>query len=155
MLKRLSLAALFCLLTATALAAEKDFDVFSIDMADGWELAAEPMKNQGAVVCILVNQVKESALTLAFAPTNGETIKQLAEQTMANMKQQGADIKKVSEEGNRAVFEGKQSGVPVKLVLTADPDAKQIATVVLSGNVGEAETVAKTIKTKNSKLSFY
>ncbi len=154
MVKKILLAFVLCLFAATAFAAPKDFEQFTIDMADGWEMMAEPIKNQGVLLVILGNEAKESAINVALAPTQGEDAKALADATMKNMAAQKTDVKLVKADANRAVLEGKKNDVPIRIYLMADPANKSMATVVLSGNNKAAESVLKTLKFKNTKLAL-
>ena len=155
MLKRLTLSMLLCLIAFTAYAAEKDFEDFKVDMTEGWQSAMEPMRQQGMVLVVLVNEAKQSAVNIMIAPTTGEDIKALAEQTAKNMTAQGADLKISKQEGNKVRFEGKQTGVDCVVLMSADPDSKTMATVVLAGDVKEGEKLAKSIKMKNGKLAVF
>ena len=155
MFKRLCLTVVMCLVALSAYAAEQKFDNFSVDLPSGWQLMGEPMKQQGVELVMLANTEKGAAVIITFAPTQGEDLKAVVEQTKQGMKAQGMDLKVTEESDNKVVFEGKQAGQEVKLLLTADPDGKQIGTMVYSGDVAAGEAVGKAVKTTNAKLAFY
>ena len=155
MLKRFCLAAVMCLIAFSAYAEEKKFDNFSVDMPSGWQLMGEPVKQMGAEVVMMANPAEGAVVIVTFAPTQGEDLKAVVEQTKQAMKAQGMDLNVAEENDTKIVFEGKQAGQEVKLLLTVDPDAKQIGTMVYSGKVAAGEVVGKTVKTTNSKLAFY
>ena len=155
MLKRLCLTVVMCLVAFSAYAEEKKFDNFSVDLPSGWQLMGEPMKQQGVELVMLANAEKGSAVIVTFAPTQGEDLKAVVEQTKQGMKAQGMDLKITEESDSKIVFEGKQAGQDVKLLLTVDPEGKQIGTMVYSGSVEAGEVVGKAVKTTNPKLAFY
>ncbi len=153
MFKSLALSICFCLLAVSAYAAERTFNEFSIDLPSGWDLVNDPIEAPGAILYMIGTE--DYGLVIGFAATNGESVADLAQQTLENMKAQGATLDLVSQTDHRAAFAGSQQGIDIQAFITADPAAKTMATLVLSGSISDLEAVAKTIKTANPNLSFY
>lgn len=156
MYKKIFLTLAFCLFSTAALAAPKDFGDFSLDLGEGWAMVSDPIKNQGATMVIVNNPVKQSAINLTYAPTNGEDAKALAEGTVKNMEAAGVamNMKIVKADANYAELQGAQGPVALRMLLLADPAGKAMATVVVSGDLDAAASTLKTIKFKNTKLAL-
>ncbi|MEI3478413.1 MAG: hypothetical protein V8Q84_04060 [Bilophila sp.] len=137
-------------LAVPALAAEVSTKYFTIDLPDGWTQPQPVQEANGAVMAIFQNTKDGSAVTLTIAPAP-MSAKDVAEQTVANMKQGGLEASApVKKDG---IYETTFAQGPGKGVSYFGSNGKEFAVTTILGSTTETgKEFLKNLKPKDDKL---
>lgn len=131
---------------------------FSIDLADGWVTnipdGMECTENMCLAGFAPRSQGSRSAITVSVVPNLGKNLKEIAEESTANMANFEAKMEVVSQTDRRVEYRGKIQENDALLVATIDEEAQQVGVLLLVGENEEVDAIVSSIRMKNPKLDF-
>lgn len=131
---------------------------FSIDLAEGWVTnipdGMECTENMCLAGFAPRSQGSRSAITVSVVPNLGKNLKEIAEESTANMANFEAKMEVVSQTERRVEYRGKIQENDALLVATIDEEAQQVGVLLLVGENEEVDAIVSSIRMKNPKLDF-
>lgn len=137
-------------MASAAAAAEVTTEYFTINLPDGWTQPMPVQNSNGATMALFQNKKDGSAVTITVA-ANGLSAKDVAAQTVANMKQGGMNPSEPKEENGLYVSsfqQGKGKGVSY-----FGSNGKVFAvTTIVGADVQSGKDLLKALKPVDPKL---
>ena len=133
---------------AAALAAEVKTPYFSLDLPDPWIQPQDVVNQNNALVALFQNKTNGTAVTLTVVNA-AMPARDVAEQTVSNMKAGGMESSKINEENGLYTFSfAKGQGVS-----WVGSNGEQFAvTTVVGPDVASAKAMLKGLKPASAKL---
>lgn len=133
-----------------ALAAEVSTKYFTLPLSDGWTQPQPAQEAQGTVMAVLQNQKDGTAITLTVV-ANPMAAKDVAAQTVANMKQGGLKASDPVEKDG--IYETSFEQGPGKGVSYFGSNGKEFAvTTIIGATTDTGKELLKNLQPKDAKL---
>ena len=131
---------------------------FVIDLPDGWVTnipdGMECTENMCLAGFAPRSQGSRSAITVSVVPNLGKNLREIAEESTANMASFEARMNVVSQTERRVEYRGTIQENEARLVATIDEEAQQVGVLLLVGENEEVDTIVSSIRMKNPRLDF-
>ena len=131
---------------------------FVIDLPDGWVTnipdGMECTENMCLAGFAPRSQGSRSAITVSVVPNLGKNLREIAEESTANMASFEARMNVVSQTERRVEYRGTIQENEARLVATIDEEAQQVGVLLLVGENEEVEAIVSSIRMKNPRLDF-
>ncbi len=136
----------------------EDLPPFSISLPEGWATnipeGIECTPNRCIAGFAHAASGSRSALTVSVVPNLGKQLKEIVEESTANMSAHEAEMHEVSRTGTRVEYKGTIKNNPARLIATFDEANQQVGVLLLVGEDDIVDTIAAGIRMKNPALAF-
>ena len=136
---------------SVALAAEVRTEYFTLNLPDGWTQPQPTQSNKGAVVAIVQNANDKTAVSVAVTPA-AFPAKELAEQTLANMKKGGFTTSDPVASGDSYVAEFSQGQAKGVSYFSSNGKVGSVVSILGSGTDSGKKLLNEHFKAADPKL---
>ena len=139
------------LCASVALAADISTEYFTLDLPSGWTQPQPVQSNNGTVIAVVQNPAAQCAVSITVTPVPLPA-KELATQTLANMKTGGFTVSEPVASGN--IYSGEFSNGPAKGIsyFGSNGTCGSVITVLGSSTDAGKALLKEHFKTKDAKL---